>query len=445
MMLPDQNDVESPEKKSRRPEALRRPPVTASAPAAGFYLVLRRFGTIAVKDVKWEALMQQNRRDFLTSTAIATIAGAGSANAETQAPPAPRKSHAAYAAPEEVRPISILNLRVLEAEAQKVIPSGGFASIAGGAGDEWTLRENQEAFKRRPIDPRTVTGKGAPDLSTSLLGVKISMPIIVTPMAAHGLAHVSAEAGTAKGADAAGTLFVAPLLSNLTMEEIAQASPGPKWFQIYMPADRGLARSLLGRAKASGYKAIVVTADAIVPGNRETLKRSGFHDPLPQANYPPEARGHGSPQKHDLSWSDIDFVRAETGLPVIVKGVLSPDVAVMAIEHGAAAIQVSNHGGRQLDEAPATITVLPIIAEAVGGRAPIILDSGVRRGQDVYKALALGASAVALGRPVLYGLSLGGWMGVRDVLNHIKSEFAMVMKLAGAATVAEISRRSLYG
>jgi L-lactate oxidase len=392
--------------------------------------------------------MQQNRRDFLTTTAMAaTLAGQSAAAAETRsvAPRARAKGpHQSYAASTLVRSISVLNLRVLEAEAQGVIPPGGFASIAGGAGDEWTMRENQDAFKRRPIDPRVVTGHDEPDLSTSLLGTKISTPIIVTPMAAHGLAHVSAEAGTAKGADAAGVLFVAPLLSNVTMEEIAQASSGPKWFQIYLPADRGLARMLLGRAKAAGYRAIVVTADAFVAGNRETLKRSGFHDPLPQANYPPEIRGHGSPQKRTLGWDDIDFVREETGLPVIVKGVLSPDVAVMAIEHGAAAVQVSNHGGRQLDEVPATITVLPSIADAVGGRVPIILDSGVRRGQDVYKALALGASAVAVGRPVLYGLSLGGWMGVRDVLNHIKGEFEMVMRLAGVSNVAEISRRALY-
>ena len=389
--------------------------------------------------------MQQNRRDFLATTALATLAAPGTAVAQAQTSPPPAEATpSVYAAPTQVKSISIVNLRVLQDEAQKVIPAGGFASIAGGAGDEWTMRQDQEAFYRHPIHPRTVTGHADPDLSTTLLGTSIPMPIIVSPMAGHGLAHSSAEVGTAKGADAAGTIFVAPLLSNVTMEAIAQASTGPKWFQIYLPADRGLARSLLGRAKAAGYKAIVVTADSFVPGNRETLKRSGFHNPLPQANYPPEIRGHGSPQKHDLGWDDIDFVREETGLPVIVKGVLSPDVAVMAIEHGVAAIQVSNHGGRQLDEVPATITVLPLIADAVGGRVPIILDSGVRRGQDVFKALALGASAVALGRPVLYGLSLGGWMGVRDVLEHIKSEFKMVMQLAGVPSVKEISRRNLY-
>ena len=389
--------------------------------------------------------MHQNRRDFLTTTAAAALTTAGAASAQTSAPPESSEVvRSAYAAPSEIKKISVLNLRVLEGEAQKILPDGGFASIAGGAGDEWTLRENQEAFKRSPIHPRTVTGHANPDLTTMLLGTTLSMPVIVTPMAAHGLAHVTAEAGTAKGADAAGVLFVAPLLSNLTMEQIAEASQGPKWFQIYLPADRGLAKQLLGRAKAAGYRAIVVTVDSFVPGNRETVKRTGFHDPLPQANYPAELRGHGSPQKHDLGWEDIDFVRSETGLPVIVKGVLSPEVAVMALEHGASAIQISNHGGRQLDEVPATITVLPHIAEAVGGRAPIILDGGVRRGQDVFKALALGACAVALGRPVLYGLAMGGWMGVHEVLEHIKGEFQMVMRLAGVRSVNEISRRDLY-
>ncbi|HWG07349.1 MAG TPA: alpha-hydroxy acid oxidase [Beijerinckiaceae bacterium] len=394
--------------------------------------------------------MEQNRRDFLTTTAIATLAApsAAMAQAQTAAPPAeasPAKVPAAvYPAPTQVKSISIVNLRVLQDEAQKVIPAGGFASIAGGSGDEWTMRQDQEAFYRYPIHPRVVTGHAEPDLSTTLLGTPISMPVFVTPMAGHGLAHASAEVGTAKGADAAKTLFVAPLLSNVTMEEIAQATTGPKWFQIYLPADRGLARSLLGRAKAAGYKAVIVTADSFVPGNRETLKKSGFHSSLPQANYPPELHGHGSPQKHDLGWDDIDFVREETGLPVIVKGILSPDVAVLAIEHGVAAIQVSNHGGRQLDEVPATITALPRIADAVGGRVPIILDSGIRRGQDVFKALALGASAVALGRPVLYGLALGGWMGVRDVLEHIRGEFKMVMQLAGVPSVKEISHWNLY-
>jgi isopentenyl diphosphate isomerase/L-lactate dehydrogenase-like FMN-dependent dehydrogenase len=282
-------------------------------------------------------------------------------------------------------------------------------------------------------------------MSSTLLGVPMSMPVLVTPMAAHGLAHVSAEAGTAKGADAAGVLFVAPLLSNLTMEDIAQASSGPKWFQIYLPADRGLAKELLLRAKAAGYRAIVVTVDSFVPGNRERLRQSGFHDPLPQANYPASVRGRGSPQKRDLGWADIDFVRETAGLPVVVKGVLSPTVAAQAIEHGASAIQISNHGGRQLDEVPATISVLPRIAHEVGGRVPIILDSGVRRGQDVFKALALGASAVAVGRPVLYGLSLGGWMGVRDVLNHLRDEFTMVMRLAGVRDLREINAGRLYG
>jgi lactate oxidase len=405
--------------------------------------------------------MEQNRRGFLAATAAATLSGSSGMLAQAQtlgsgegampagptaAPPQDAKtaSPSGYNAPSQVRKIDIVNLREIEKEAAKVIPAGAFASIAGGAGDEWTMRENQEAFARHSLHPRYLTGRGAPDLSTTLLGSKISMPVIVTPMAGHGLAHVSAEAGTAKGAAAAGTLFVAPLLSNITMEEIAKASDGPKWFQIYLPADRGLARHLLGRAKAAGYQAIVVTIDSFIPGNRETLKKARFRSPLPQANYPAEVQGRGSPQKRDLGWDDIAFVRQETGLPVIIKGVLSPDLAAQAADSGVAAIQISNHGGRQLDGVPATVSVLPAIADAVGGRIPIILDSGVRRGQDVFRALALGASAVALGRPVLYGLSLGGWMGVEGVLDHLKSELAMTMQLAGTPNVASISHRSLY-
>jgi lactate oxidase len=392
--------------------------------------------------------MEQNRRGFLAATAVATIAGSGPLMAQAQpqqaAPVERRPSAETYKAPSDVRKIDIVNLREIENEAAKVIPAGAFASIAGGSGDEWTKQENQAAFARHTLHPRYLTGHGAPDLSATLLGTKLSMPVITTPMAGHGLAHVSAEAGTAKGTAAAGTLFVAPLLSNITMEEIAQASDGPKWFQIYLPADRGLAKHLLGRAKAAGYGAIVVTIDSFIPGNRETLKKAKFRSSLPQANYPADVQGRGSPQKRNLGWDDIAFVREETGLPVLIKGVLSPDIAAQAVDAGVAAIQVSNHGGRQLDGVPATITALPAIADAVGGRIPIILDSGIRRGQDVFRALALGASAVAVGRPVLYGLALGGWMGVQGVLEHLKGELAMTMQLAGTPTVGSISRRSLY-
>jgi lactate oxidase len=398
--------------------------------------------------------MDRKRRDFLSVTAVATLAAAGpllkrttsaqAAAAPLPQAPAPGVSPSGYQAPTQVKKIEIFNLRELEGLAQKVIPPGGFGYISSAAGDEWTKRENEAAYKRLTIVPRYLTGYSDADLTTSLLGAKISMPIIVSVMGGHGMAHVTAEAGTARGAGAAGTLFTVPSQSNLSMEEIAKASPGPKWFQIYLPEDRGKATELLQRAKAAGYLAIVLTIDGAAPSNRETDQRNHFRFDLPRGNFFSKSGAYEvSPFKRNLGWEDVEFIRKTSGLPVIIKGVLSAEMAEMAIEHGCAAIQVSNHGGRQLDDVPATITVLPRIAEAVGGRIPIVIDGGIRRGQDVFKALALGASAVAIARPIMYGLALGGWMGVQIVLEHLKGELEMTMRLAGVRSLGEISKRYL--
>jgi L-lactate oxidase len=398
--------------------------------------------------------MDLKRRDFLSATAVAaTLAATGPLLAQTtpppktaaSSPPAPAESAVSYHAPTEVKKIEFFNLRELEAAAQKVIPPGGFGYISSAAGDEWTKRENEAAYKRLTIEPRYLTGYADADLSTTLLGAKISMPIITTVMGSHGMAHASAEGGTAKGAHAAGTLFTEGSQSTLSLEEIAQSTPGPKWFQIYMPADPGKARELLERAKAAGYRAVILTIDAFVPSNRETDQRNNFHSPLPLGNYPGQPGGYGrTPYKRNLGWDDVAFIQKVTGLPVLIKGVMSPQQAAEAAERGCAGIQVSNHGGRSLDDVPASITVLPRIAEAVGGRMTIVVDGGIRRGQDVFKALALGAHAVAIGRPILYGLALGGWMGVQAVLEHLRDELKMTMRLAGVKSIGEISRRNLF-
>ena len=397
--------------------------------------------------------MDLKRRDFLSATAAAaTLAAAGPLLAQTTSTPAagaasppvpaPAPSASAYPAPTEVKQIKIPhnNVRELEEAAQKVIPAGGFGYISVASGDWWTKQENEAAFMRVTIAPRFLTGYAGADLTTSLLGAKISMPIITSVMGGHGMAHVTAEAGTAQGTHAAGTLFSAPSESTLNLEEIAKASPGPKWFQIYMPSDRGKAKEVLQRAKAAGYLAIILTVDGM--GNREIEWRTPhFNSPLPSGNYGDKPGQTGrSPQKRDLGWDDVAFIQQVTGLPVLIKGVLSPETALMAVEHGCAGIQVSNHGGRNLDGVPATFTVLPRIAEAVAGRIVIVLDGGVRRGQDVFKALALGANAVAIGRPILYGLALGGWMGVQGVLEHLKGELEMTMRNAGAKSISEISK-----
>ncbi|HTR47417.1 MAG TPA: alpha-hydroxy-acid oxidizing protein [Verrucomicrobiae bacterium] len=387
--------------------------------------------------------MNRTRRDFLSATAAAmTLSSALPALADGEPSPAQSAAASSYAAPTEVKALDFINLRELEPAAQKVIPAGGFGYISSAAGDEWTKRENEAAFKRVTIVPRYLTGYKEADRSTTLLGSKVSTPLMVSAMAGHGMAHATAEIGSAKGAAEAGALYTAASLSTNTLEEIAQASTGPKWFQIYLPADRGQAREILERAKAAGYRAVVFTIDTVVSSNRETDVRNHFRSPLPIGNFPGQNGAYAAaPIKRDLDWDDVAFIQKTTGLPVLLKGVMSPELAAQAVEHGCAGVQVSNHGGRQLDDVDASFTVLPRIADAVRGRATIVIDGGARRGQDVFKALALGAHAVAIGRPVLYGLALGGWMGVQAVFQHLDRELEMTMRLAGARTIGEISRR----
>jgi lactate oxidase len=401
--------------------------------------------------------MDRKRRDFLSATAAAVTLSAGlpakfanaaeaslrpdAAQAAQQAQPSAGAA-ASYAAPTEIKAIEFINLRELEPAAQKVIPNGGFGYISSAAGDEWTKRENEAAFKRVTIAPRYLTGYKDADRSTTVLGSKLATPLMVSAMAAHAMAHESAEIGSAHGTNAAGALYCAASLSTKSLEEIAQVCPGPKWFQIYLPENREVAAAVLGRAKAAGYTAVVLTIDTVVPSNRETDRRNRFVSPFPSGNFPGQNGSYGrEPVKRDLDWDDVEFIHKTTGLPVLLKGVMTPEFAVAAVEHGCAGVQVSNHGGRQLDDVSAAFTVLPRIADAVHGRAVIVIDGGVRRGQDVFKALALGANVVAIGRPVLYGLALGGWMGVQAVFQHLDAELEMTMRLAGARNIAEISKK----
>ncbi|THF65284.1 alpha-hydroxy-acid oxidizing protein [Pseudothauera rhizosphaerae] len=348
------------------------------------------------------------------------------------------------------RPLQPVNLLELEEAAARVIPAAGFDYIAGGAGDEWTLRENRAAFERRQIVQRVLTGKVVADTATEILGTPIALPTIVAPMGGQAIAHVSAEAGTARGAAAAGTLHTVSTVATLSLEDAARAADGPKWFQIYLTRDDGFNAELLQRARAAGYGAIVLTVDVPIVGNRERDRRNGFvYPPAAAPRNFLDAAGRLRPIERAfqprLDADSIAFVRRHGGLPVVVKGIATAEDALLALDAGAAAIQVSNHGGRQLDGAPAAFTVLPEVAAAVQGRVPLILDGGIRRGADVFKALASGADVVALGRPVLYGLALGGWQGVQSVFQHLEDELRTVMQLAGAATVADIRRTRLYG
>lgn len=391
--------------------------------------------------------MVTTRREFM-STALAAgtlIATGGAAGRALAADVVPTPD---YVTGTKERSLDIVNLYDLEQEAMKIIPAGPFGYIAGGSGDEWTLRENTRSFEDVQIMPRYLAGVTMPDTRTTLLGSQVATPIFVPPMAAHGLAHQSAEEGTARGATEAGALFCAQTLANTPLEAIAKAGPGPKWFQLYYTADLGMNRQLIQRAKAAGCTAIVFTVDLEWAGNRERDLRTGFTFPASLAfpNLPSAKSGVTLAElfkvfKRNLDFSDIEFIRKESGLPVVVKGILSPENAKECVAHGASAIQVSNHGGRQLDGVPASFAALPDIVEAVGGQVPVYLDGGVRRGTHVFKALAMGASGVAIGRPVLYGLSLGGWQGVKSVFDVLNKELLLAMKLAGCERIADISRR----
>jgi lactate oxidase len=343
--------------------------------------------------------------------------------------------------------LKIVNLPELEGRAQKILPPGGFGYISGGSGANWTREENMAAFTRVQIEPQELSGVTAVDLKTTILGSELSMPVIVPPMGSHGLAHVSKEVGTATAARAVGTLMVTSMQSNNSMEEIAAANPGPKWLQLYVPKDRGYLRELMQRAKAAGYTALAPTVDNIYAYPREENIRNAFRPPasLGKGNMsktvtdPKEQARLLNDRKRDLNWEDMDFIKAESGLALIVKGVMSPKVAATAAQRGLDAVYVSNHGGRAFDGVQASIDALPRIVEAVEGRIPIIFDSGVRRGADVFKALALGAKVVACGRPVLYGLALGGHLGAQSVLEYLRDNLTIVMRLAGTPNVAAIT------
>ena len=389
--------------------------------------------------------MALNRRDLLVTGAVAAMAMPGSAVAQN----APSESIAATPAgtgdvPNNEKKLNIVTLRDLEAEAQKVMAPFGFAYVSGGAGDEWTLRENLAAFNRWVINPDFMNGTGVGDTTTTLLGAKLSYPVITAPVGNQGAVHAQADVPNVKGTGAAGTLYCVSSVSQLSVEDVAAASDGPKWFQLYIPKDRGFAREMLQRAKAAGYMAIIVTADVDVTSNRErSMRLQGAAIPnLKMGNVPktPGVKGSAMDMKGDMAWTDIEFCRKESGLPVIIKSILSPAQALQGLRYGCSAVWLSNHGGRQLDNSPSAISTLPRVAAAVKGRVPIIIDGGIFRGQDVFRALALGASAVAIGRPTLYGSALGGAQGVQAVHSHLKTELGMVMRLAGTPNIKSITR-----
>lgn len=311
----------------------------------------------------------------------------------------------------------------------------------GGAGDERSLADNRAAWDRLRLRPRVLVDVARRDLSTRAFGTELAHPVIVAPTAAHDLAHPDAERATARGAAAAGALFTLSTISSVPMEEVAATAPGaPRWFQLYAPADRGACREIVDRAVAAGFGAVAVTVDLPMPGNRDRDVRNRFvlHT---GAHLPPDQPTDetGIVVLPTLGWDDLAWLRSVCPVPLLVKGILRADDAVRAVEVGCDGIWVSNHGGRQLDTSVPAIDALPEIAEAVGGRALLVVDGGVRRGIDVLKGLALGADLVAVGRPVLWGLAADGADGVRRVLDILREELSLAMALAGCRTIDEVT------
>ena len=354
---------------------------------------------------------------------------------------------------------ALANLDDFEAAARARLPQLAYDYYAGGSYDELTLADNQAAFRRRRLVYRVLRDLSERTLSTTVLGQPVSMPVLVAPTAFHRLAHEEGEVATARAVATMGTVLMLSTLSTCSLEDVCSAG-GTVWFQLYVYRDRGATRALVERAEAAGCKALVLTVDAQLWGRRERDVRNRFRLPpdvecvnlggTAMARLPSGVEGSGlsayvmSLFDPALSWKDLAWLASITRLPVLVKGIVHPDDARLAVEHGAAAVVVSNHGGRQLDTAVATLDALPAIAEAVDGRIELILDGGVRRGTDVVKALALGARAVAVGRPVLWGLALGGQQGVELALGRLRDELDVVMGLCGCASPAEVGRELIF-
>lgn len=349
-----------------------------------------------------------------------------------------------------------INLLELEALAKKKLAQNAFDYYVSGAHDEITLRNNRAAFDRIELMYRVLVDVSSRSLATTALGLPIAFPVIVAPTAFHRMACADGELATARAASNAGTVMILSSLSNTRVEEVCAEADGPVFFQQYIYKDRGATKALMERAEAAGAKAFVITVDAPKLGTRERDVRNRFHLPagLSVENMVAEGYGEVAAPPNDsglsayfaslidpsFSWKDLDWLRSVTSLPIVLKGIVREDDAKRAADAGVQGIVVSNHGGRQLDTSIATIDALPSVVDAVEGRVEVFMDGGVRRGTDVLKALAYGARAVLIGRPILWGLGYAGEAGASRALEMLKEELDLAMMLAGAPTVADVTR-----
>jgi 4-hydroxymandelate oxidase len=330
-----------------------------------------------------------------------------------------------------------VNVWDYERLAEERLDANAHAYFAGGAGDEVTLRDNVAAFERRKLRPRVLVDVGGCSSATTVLGTAISMPVLIAPVALQGMAHAHGDLATARAAAAAGTIMCLSTAATARPAAVAEAAPGgARWFQVYVFDDRAITEDLVAEAVDTGYGALVLTVDAPFLGRRERDLRVDFKIP---EGLTPSGNIFSEGFDTSLSWRDLEWL-AGYGLPVVVKGLITAEDARLACEHGAAAVVVSNHGGRQLDGVSATLDALPEVVEAADGRIEVLLDGGVRRGGDVLKAVALGARAVLIGRAMIWGLAVGGETGVAHVLQLLRAEIELGLALLGCRSPAEVTR-----
>lgn len=335
---------------------------------------------------------------------------------------------------------SLLSLFDFQAEAQKRISHGAWERIMGASADEITMRWNHEAYEHIRLKPRVLVDVSKVDTRVKLFGEELPFPIILAPTGAQSFVHPEGDLASVRGAGAANATLCISSSASMKVETIAKAATSPVWFQLYVQRDRGFTRELVQRAEAAGCRALCVTVDSPTFGARNREQRARAE--LPPRELPNlKGADYLDPA---LTWKDIDWLRGFAKSPVMLKGILNPDDAATAVKAGVAGIIVSNHGARNLDTVPATIDALPLVAERVEGRIPILVDGGIRRGTDIVKALARGATAVQIGRPYLWGLGVGGANGVARVVEILRHEFEMTMMLMGRPTLASIDKSALW-
>jgi 4-hydroxymandelate oxidase len=406
--------------------------------------------------------MKISRREALLSAGVLAAAGAMPSSAARGKDDDVRLTQTAHT-DSKIGP-ELASLGDFEEMAKTKIPHTAWEFFNGAVADEITMRWNKEAYQKIRLKPRILVDVSKLDTRVTLFGQEHAFPILLAPTAYHKLAHPEGELATARGAGAADVTMVVSTVSTTSIEDIAGVAKSPLWFQLYVQEDRGFTKSLVQRAEAAGCKAICLTVDTPILGARNREQRAGFGSAgLERPNlkglkingvdastgtegHAPAGGGiYSAMMDPKLTWKDVEWLKSFMKVPLLLKGVLNPDDADRAVQSGASGIMVSNHGARNLDTVPATIDALPEVVEKVAGRVPVIVDGGVRRGTDVLKAIALGANAVMIGRPYVYGLGVAGGDGVAAVVHILRREFEMAMALTGRPTIGSIDRSVLWG